>query len=174
MLIRLEDIPDKGLQIEEAEIPSVFAGDEADWVLGPVSVFLEREGPEVVLTGSFGARVHLTCSRCLEPFTLNLTDEVVGRFAPRPPARAEEAGLSTEDLDMAFYDAESIDLAAFFRAETLLDVPMKPLCRQGCRGLCPVCGANRNLTACPCETRAADPRLAPFRVLAERVVHQEK
>jgi len=174
MMIRLEDIPDEGLKIERAAIPSVFTGEEVNWGFGPVSVFLRKEGAEVVVSGTFHARVPLTCGRCLEPFILALNDQVAGRFTRRPPGRAEEVALSTDDLEVAFYDVDEIDLGAFFRAETLLDVPMKPLCREGCPGLCPVCGGNRNLNPCACETRPLDPRLAPFRALADRLIYQEK
>jgi uncharacterized protein len=44
---------------------------------------------------------------------------------------------------------------------------MKPLCRDGCKGLCPVCGANLNVTTCGCDTRWADPRLAPLKALLD-------
>ena len=174
MLIRLEDIPDEGLQIDRDQFPSVFGGEETEWVLGPISVCLRREGTDVAVTGTFRATVRLVCGRCLEPFTQILEDQVAGRFTPRPAGRADEVELSADDLDVTFYDGESIDLGAFLRAETLLDVPMKPLCREDCLGFCPVCGGNRNLNPCPCETRPLDPRLAPFRALAERLIHQEK
>ena len=173
MVIRLEDIPDEGLQIERDEIPSVFTGEEAQWVLGPVSVFLRREEAKVAVTGTFQALVRLTCGRCLEPFTLGLEDHVAGRFTPRP-AGGDEVQLTTDDLDVTFYDGGEINLGAFLRAETLLDVPMKPLCRANCQGLCPVCGGDRNVTHCACQVQPADPRLAPFRVLAERLIHQER
>ena len=174
MMIRLEDIPPEGLQIERDQIPSVFTADEAEWILGPISVFLQREGAEVIVKGTFHACVVLTCGRCLEPFPLTLEDQVAGRFIPRRAGRGDDVALSSDDLDVAFYDGDEIDLGAFFQAETLLDVPMKPLCREGCKGLCPVCGGNRNLTPCACETQSMDPRLAPFRGLAERLIHQEK
>jgi uncharacterized protein len=49
--------------------------------------------------------------------------------------------------------------------ETTLALPMKPLCRDDCRGLCPVCGGNRNLVACACAQRTPDPRLAVLKDL---------
>ena len=174
MVVRLDNIPDEGLQIERDEIPLVFTAEESEWILGPISVFLRREGAEVVVRGTFHAWGPLTCGRCLEPFTLSIEDRVAGRFTPRSQGLGDEVALSTDDLDVAFYDGDGIDLGAFFRAETLLDVPMKPLCRENCQGLCPVCGGNRNLTLCACEAQPVDPRLAPFRVLAERLIHQEK
>ena len=174
MMVRLEDIPDEGLKIDRVEIPALSQGEEVDWVLSAASVFLRKEGAEVAVTGEIHARVPLTCSRCLEPFVLALADQVAGRFTPRPPGRTEEVALLTDDLDVAFYDGNEIDLGAFFRAETLLDVPMKPLCGESCLGLCPVCGGNRNLSPCACEPQRLDPRLAPFRALADRLIHQEK
>ncbi len=173
MVIRLEDIPEEGLQVERDEIPSVFTDELGQWVLGPVSLFLRREGVEVAVTGTFQAWVRLTCGRCLAPFTLGFEDHVAGCFAPRPEGGAG-VELTADDLDVTFYDGGEIDLGAFLRAETLLDVPMKPLCRANCQGLCPVCGGDRNVTACACQGQPEDPRLAPLRVLAERLIHQEK
>ena len=61
-----------------------------------------------------------------------------------------------------------IDLDRVVETETTLAIPMKPLCDPGCRGLCPVCGVNRNLNPCACAERAPDPRLAVLKTLATR------
>ena len=60
---------------------------------------------------------------------------------------------------------DQIDLDEVLREQFYLALPMKPLCREDCAGLCPQCGTNRNTGTCSCETEPEDPRLAPLRRL---------
>src|SRR5207245_9339254 len=87
------------------------------------------------------------------------------------PAVADYAQLGADDLDLDFYDHDELNLNSLIETETTLALAMKPLCRPEGRGLCPVCGVNRNTTACSCETRAPDPRLAALRDIASRLNH---
>ena len=81
------------------------------------------------------------------------------------PAEADRT-VGEEDLDTAFYRDGVIDLRELVREQLYLQLPMKPLCQPECRGLCPSCGANRNVVACTCAQRPPDPRLAALRDLA--------
>ncbi|MBI3635882.1 MAG: DUF177 domain-containing protein, partial [Candidatus Rokubacteria bacterium] len=65
-------------------------------------------------------------------------------------------------------DHDELDVSRLVETETSLALPMKPLCRPDCRGLCPLCGGNRNVVSCTCETRPPDPRLAALRDLSAR------
>ena len=71
---------------------------------------------------------------------------------------------------VAFYDKDRIDLGEIVREQILLEVPLRRLCREDCRGLCPSCGVNRNTEACDCQprSRSADERLAPLRKLFDK------
>src|SRR5213594_3914098 len=89
------------------------------------------------------------------------------RVVPRP-ATADNVELAADDLDVEFYAKDELDLGVLIETETTLALPMKPLCRDDCLGLCPVCGGNRNVVACRCRDRAPDPRLAVLRDLAAR------
>jgi uncharacterized protein len=73
--------------------------------------------------------------------------------------------LGVDDLEVDFYTGDTLDVGSLLRSETDLALPMKPLCRADCRGLCPACGGNRNATDCGCGSRPADPRLAPLEAL---------
>ncbi|MFN8180166.1 MAG: DUF177 domain-containing protein [bacterium] len=118
-----------------------------DWIRG------ERR-----LRGSLEGRLRSTCDRCLVPFERELRTEVnvwlvLGQEErPLDPEESEGAALRV--------DAEGavLDLAEPFRAAILLEVPIKNLCRGDCRGLCPVCGADRNAAECGCERPRGDPR----------------
>ena len=110
------------------------------------------------------------CSRCLEPFTLRMVlvlneeyfptvDVVTGAFLEVPP---EAEGTFIID------ERHTLDLTEAVRQRAILAEPMKPLCRPDCRGLCPRCGANRNLSPCTCATEAVDPRWQALRDLLAR------
>jgi DUF177 domain-containing protein len=166
MIVRVSEIPDEGLQVTApAQVGPVFG--EEGWSLDSVGLFIERRSGEVAVTGEYRATARLTCSRCLEPLVTEIGPEVDLHLIPSPSSR-EEVELGPDDLEVDFYQADTLDVAGLLRSETLLALPMKPLCRPDCRGLCPVCGANRNLTACGCAPPAIDPRLAPLEALRRR------
>ncbi|HEV8309893.1 MAG TPA: DUF177 domain-containing protein [Methylomirabilota bacterium] len=167
MLVRVSEIPEEGLRVESVtEVEDVFP--DEGWSLDAVSLLIERQGGEVAVSGSFRATARFLCSRCLEPIASAVGPDLDLHLMPTPSAR-EEVELSPDDLEVDFYQGDILDVASLLRSETHLALPMKPLCRPDCRGLCPVCGGNRNLVACACEARAADPRLAPLEALRRRL-----
>ena len=167
MVIRVSEIPDEGLDVEGVEqFPQPFQ--DPAWTLMALSLLIEKDGADVLVSGRLRARLPQTCSRCLESFPFDLAAQVDTRYCPAP-GRGEEVELTRDDLEVDFYSDDLLDLNRLIQTETELGLPMKPLCRAGCRGLCPVCGGNRNLTACACEVRAPDPRLAALKDLAERL-----
>jgi uncharacterized protein len=167
MLIRVDEIPEEGLQVEGVEaFPHPFQ--DPAWKLDDVSLLVEKEGDAVFVRGRLAARVPLLCGRCLEPYTVAVQAQVDARFLPNPRVRGEERELGADDLETDVYDNGVLDLNTLLETETSLGLPMKPLCREGCRGLCPICGGNRNVTACACEERAPDARWAPLKAWTER------
>jgi uncharacterized protein len=167
MLVTISEIPDEGVRIEApADLGPVFPDD--GWSLDRVDLHIERRGTDVVVTGHFGATARLQCSRCLEPLTSRIAPEVDLHLLPAPTARQEQVELGPDDLELDFYQGDVLDVAGLLRSETDLALPMKPLCRPDCRGLCSGCGANRNVTACRCEGPGLDPRLAPLEALRRR------
>ena len=113
---------------------------------------------------SYGGR--LECSRCLagypfdlqEDFTLLLTKRAATPFG-------QEIPLASEQLDEYFYDEPVIPVAPIAEERIQMGVPMKPLCREDCRGLCATCGEDLNVTECGCAAEAADPRWEALRLL---------
>jgi uncharacterized protein len=164
MQIRVSEIPDEGLDLlDPAALGALYP--EASWVLDAVSLRIERRGVAVAVTGRFEATVSLACGRCLEPVVSHIAPVVDLQLLPQPRERHGEVELGREDLEVDFYPGELLDVGGLLRSETDLALPMRPLCRPDCRGLCPVCGGNRNLTDCRCETRGKDPRFAPLEAL---------
>jgi uncharacterized protein len=171
MIIRVAEIPDEGLQIEGLDaFPEPFQ--DPTWKLDDLSLTLEKDGDAVLVTGRLVARVPQPCGRCLEPLTVTVRPEVDARFVPSRRGHGEEMELGADDLETDVYDDGIIDLNALVETETTLVLPMKPLCREDCRGLCPICGGNRNLTACRCEVRLVDPRWAPLKSWAARTSNE--
>lgn len=168
MIIRVSEIPEEGLAIEGlVQFLQPFA--DPSWSLQALSLFVERDDGDVLVRGNVRAQIPQTCGRCLEPFPFELTSRVETRFCPDRRERNEGMELGPDDLEVDFYADDLLDLNRLIQTETELTLPMKPLCREDCRGLCSVCGGNRNVVSCACEVRLPDPRLAALKELAERL-----
>jgi uncharacterized protein len=115
----------------------------------------------VFIEGTVATAVEMPCCRCLEMARLPLQSSFKYTFAPSPAHAAEgEMELNAEDLDFAYYEGDIIDLDAVIFEQVLLQIPIKPLCAERCRGLCPHCGINLNTTSCNCQGNVFDERLA--------------
>jgi len=167
MVIRVSDLDDDGLTIEDvAALPSPYT--DRGWRLDGLRLHVERDGQDVFIRGHLLSTVPRVCGRCLENLPVRVRADVDVHFVPRP-ATGDAVELRADDLDLCLYEKDQIDLNAVIESETTLALPMKPLCRDECRGLCPSCGANRNLNACGCDTRPPDPRLTVLKDLAARL-----
>jgi uncharacterized protein len=169
MIIKVSDLEEQGLTVTD---PAALAPAFIDpaWRLDALSLQIEPDGRDVVIQGRITATVPQTCGRCLEAFGARVDANVDVRLMPRP-VTGDSVELGTDDLDTDFYVDDQLDLNRVVETETTLALPMKPLCREDCRGLCPACGGNRNLVPCACAERAPDPRLAALRDLATRLRH---
>lgn len=123
----------------------------------------------VLVQGDVAAIVGMECSRCLTDLSLPVEAVLEDQFQPivdvltgTPIQRAEY-----EDNDAAFQiDANHLmDLSEPVRQAILVALPMKPLCRDDCAGLCPICGANLNEGPCGCESETVDSRWLGLREL---------
>ncbi|MEO7190675.1 MAG: DUF177 domain-containing protein [Vicinamibacterales bacterium] len=136
-------------------------------VVSPVELKAEatKDGQKIRLVGRLTAALEMDCSRCLEPFAVPVDNAFDLLFLPATAvvARDGEAQLADDDVGVSFFHDDQIDLADVVREQFYLAVPMKPLCREDCLGLCPVCGSNRNREPCSCQSVWVDPRLEPLR-----------
>lgn len=120
---------------------------------------IRRKGGEVELQGRLDTKLEVVCGRCLQPVELPITAEFNERFVQTVTWAADEQHeLQVEDLNLAVFDGEGIELDDLVREELLLAVPVNVLCREDCRGLCPNCGIDRNLNDCQCESNEGDSR----------------
>jgi len=134
-----------GLECEAADL-GLPAGEWPGPVRGAFEV--ERSGEQVSVRGRVEAVATLECVRCLRAFEFPLIAPLEV-FADRAGSarRYEEESLERDDL-MKFHDGRLLDLGEDARASLLLELPMAPRCREDCRGLCPSCGADRNVETC--------------------------
>ncbi|MGH7411010.1 MAG: YceD family protein [Candidatus Methylomirabilis sp.] len=168
MLLERSRIPAEGLDLRLLEEPR-WEGVEGLWTsLAPVeaSFHLERKGGGILASGAFQTTAVVQCSRCSEPVSVLVADrfEVLYMGAPSG-ARGGEVELTAEEMDVEFLKDDRLDLSGLLRESVLLNLPIQPLCRAECRGLCPRCGVNLNDTSCQCRVQVSDPRLLPLQHL---------
>jgi DUF177 domain-containing protein len=141
-------------------------------VAAPVQLAMDVEkagGDAFRVTGSVRTVLELECSRCVEPFTVPVDAAFELRYVPHSENTGEgEREIEEDDLTTAFYREGLLDVIELLREQFQLALPMKPLCSDDCRGLCPECGTNLNRTTCSCAPKWEDPRLAPLRALLNR------
>ncbi len=141
---------------EELDLPQ----DEFRMV-GPLEAThrLRKGGKTLELRVSTIYTLELTCARCLERFQQTFREESLYLIQiGTPPPEAEEKALTTQDILLFFVPVEELDTLPILRETVLLSVPMKPLCKPDCKGLCPVCGANLNREQCEHQGQRVDPR----------------
>jgi uncharacterized protein len=140
-------------------------------IAAPVGVSLEihKDKEKFRLAGRVTSELELPCSRCLEPFRLLVDASFDVRYLPASEMSTEdERELQDEDVEISYYRDDRIDLNELLREQFYLALPMKPLCTEGCRGLCSQCGTNLNTGTCDCAPEWEDPRLAPLKSLMKR------
>ena len=145
-------------------------GDEGDpyRIVAPVDLAFEihKDKDKFRLVGTVTTELELPCSRCLEPFRLPVAAPFDLRYLPASAASSEtEREVDDEDLETSYYENDVIDLNELLREQFYLALPMKPLCREECRGLCAQCGTNLNTGTCDCAPVWEDPRLAALKDL---------
>ncbi len=129
-----------------------------------VSLSYYRSGQDLFFQGHLEMEVEGCCGRCLRYFSFPLAKDFDFVLTPEPPS-AKSRELNRDELGLSFYSSEEIDLSPFIREQVFLALPMRPLCDEECRGLCPSCGVNLNHESCLCPAPSGDPRMAFFRNL---------
>lgn len=141
------------------------ASDEFEVAAGvDLALEVRKDGDKYRLRGRVATTVRRSCCRCLEPFDVPAAVDVDVRYLSQRVNTGEgEHEISDEDLSIAFYRDDEINLGDLVREQLQLAAPMKPLCSEDCQGLCPICGANRNNDACGCASEWRDPRFDALR-----------
>ena len=133
------------------------------------NVTLIRSADGVLVTGDLHSSVELVCSRCAEPFSMVVRFKLEEEFRPTIDIVTGAALPLTADDEEAtrIDDHHIIDLTEVVRQDMLLALPLHPVCRTRCAGLCPVCGKNWNEGPCDCKQEEPDPRMAVLKQLLD-------
>jgi uncharacterized protein len=173
-LIKIDTIPADGLSIdfrlEPAWLKEIAQERPLGFVpSGPMEVQgeLKKTGQGILFRGKISGKIRLQCSRCLDSF-LKTLEEPVGlewRVVSSPSNssdKGKETSLQIEDLETGLIQDGFLDLSENILEEVILAIPIQPLCRESCLGLCPVCGENKNTNLCHCKAKDES---GPFSVL---------
>jgi len=127
---------------------------------------------DIRLNGELSTTLELACARCLEPVVEDIARKFDLLYRPLgADAGQEELSVSGTEAEISYYQGEGLLLEDALREQVLLAVPLKAICREDCRGLCPHCGTNLNLGQCSCAEPAEDPRWSPLKDLRGKLEH---
>ena len=154
MKVNVQNIPPEGLHLNFAEHPVILES-ESLVVKGSIEGMLSMQKlgeVDVHVRGSLSAHLLLPCGRCLNAFDhlvesdfyVDCTHEI------KTPVGGLEYRLSGEDLNLQFYQGETLDINEIIESQIHLEIPMVPLCKEDCKGLCPTCGEDLNTNICGC------------------------
>ena len=132
---------------------------------GRAELIEEHHGPKKVVqdirvVGDFSTRVELKCARCLDPVVRDLSGEIDLLYRPlgTNADKKDDSSISEQESEIGYYQGDGVELADVLKEQVLLSVPIRELCSPDCKGLCPLCGQNRNLKDCHCRQEQQDPR----------------
>jgi uncharacterized protein len=171
MLLDLTQIRQPETELTRRYHPSQFEGRSPQFrVVAPVELALtiHKDHARFRLVGTVTTALELTCSRCLEPFSLPVVATFDLRYLPQSENVGDEREVKGDEFSESFYRDDVIDLGQLIEEQFYLALPMKPLCSADCKGLCSNCGTNLNVATCDCQVRWEDPRLAGLKALIER------
>ena len=187
MKVRVFDITEKGMTFtfrgKEPFIQEILAGltaadpdvaglKQADEIRADVRI--TREGKTVFVNGSAHAEIHPPCARCLKPVTTVIEPAFDLTLLPdraTDPASGEDLQLRDEEIDEFTYTGDEVDVALILNEQVLLERPLRILCSEDCKGLCPTCGVDLNEKECSCP---AQPVSLAFAALKDIKLDEKK
>jgi len=176
MHIDLKEVTPKGLHLSRNINLTLPPSLEEVDVINPCFVELKLTpiGTKYRIIGSIRLKLKLQCSRCSESYPFDLFSDFDLLYLPIEKMTSEvELELKDKDANIAYYSEDRIELLELLQEQVLLALPMKPICSEECKGLCPSCGANLNVSSCNCQAASIDPRLEKLKQIKE-LLNQRK
>ncbi len=163
MKILILDIPEEGLDISlderiKTEYPIILTSVKSN-------LHVDKIGDEVLFKGNLSTSIELRCSRCLKAFKKDMDIDIDVVYHSVSELKEETYEIKEDELDTGFYRGDELDLDELLLEQLILNIPMKPLCKESCRGICPGCGKDLNIEGCDCEKTALDPRFEKLKKL---------
>lgn len=161
MLLSIKEMELRKLPFAVAFEPGEFNfGDAGAVQKGPLTAqgiaeLLPNAGGEVRVKGRVSADLETECDRCLgrAAFHIDAPFDLFYRSSEVLPEE-DEVAIDAGEAEIGFYDPPGLELEEILREQVLLQLPMQRICSEVCRGICPVCGSNRNETDCGCQAHA--------------------
>ena len=184
MFISLEQLEREPVEFRETFAPgTVDLGGELQQTAplvcsGRATLIEEHEGgkkqaiQDIRVVGELSTRMEVPCARCLEPVARNIERHFDLLYRPQgTDAGREEISVTTAEAEIGYYTGDGLLLEDVLREQVLLAVPLKIVCREECKGLCPHCGRNLNQGSCDCREQVSDPRWDALRGLRDKLNH---
>jgi uncharacterized protein len=155
LIIKLSDIEDKLVLKGEMNTLAFKNLEERQFAIeSPVifEVLIKKQDDNIRITGPVRSTAKMVCSLCLGEFSCSIDAYLDVELVPKGLIpQASDIELRPDDLDIYYYEGDEIDLDPFIYDEVLLNLPVRPVCKEGCAGLCQSCGTNRNIESCSCH-----------------------
>jgi uncharacterized protein len=157
--LKLDEIPEEGLDLkwreERASLLAYVKGlSRIDFDFKTplqAEVKIKKAGRSVMITGKVETTLRFQCVRCLKEFSYPLSTTFQLALHPLKDAPSEEeTELESEELESSFFEGGEIHLSEIACEQIFLEIPYQPVCQEGCKGLCSVCGKDLNLSSCGC------------------------
>ena len=178
MQVGLSTIPEDGRDVRFSKGSDWFfhllrQEDRYDFSLDRIDVhcLLKKVRANVTVLGEIVTGIDLECCRCLEMFRLPVRTEFDYTFFPDPGDSEEDLELSNEELGMNYYRDDLIDIDHIVVEQIILQIPVKPLCKFSCKGLCKICGINLNVVGCNHQVETS---ISPFANLKDLKIKKGK
>jgi uncharacterized protein len=175
MLIEIQELEQYPLDFKEEFSPGVIdLGAEVRQesglkTAGRAQLVEEHHGKhqiiqDIRIKGELSTRIEVACARCLEPVKQDIQRKFELLYRPLGiDAGREELSVTAAEAEVGYYQGEGVLLEDVLREQILLEVPLKIICREDCKGLCAHCGKNLNEGACSCAEPIEDPRWAALK-----------
>jgi len=172
MFLSVKEMERRKIRFDETFQPGQidFTGEDLEQgsplcAAGSAEVLTHSDGG-VRIQGRYTVEMRAQCDRCLGGARFPLDSGFDLFYRPMSSiAREEEVEIGPGEVEIGFYEGGGMELEDILREQVLLALPMQRVCREDCKGICPVCGRNRNETACDCRIESADDRWGALRNL---------
>jgi uncharacterized protein len=164
------------LELRKIQFDTSFAPGQIDFLdelkqTGPLnaagSAELVTSTDEIRVEGGLSGTLAGECDRCLEPISIPVDCQFDLLYCPDlENASGEEIELHEKDSMVGFYKGAGLELADIVREQVLLSLPLQRVCSAECKGLCAVCGQNRNVKNCDCRASQTDERWAALKSIS--------
>jgi uncharacterized protein len=181
MFIKIKDLELRRIVLDESIAPgTIELGEDIDQtsplgVTGRAELLEEHRGgknvvEDIRLVGRFTVDLQRRCARCLDPVPYSLDEAFDLVYRPQGvDAHGDEVSISRAETEIGYYQGEGLALEDVLKEQILLALPIKQVCRDDCKGLCPQCGRNLNLESCDCVSTMVDPRWADLEDIRKKL-----